>query len=38
MIRKPADPLDWNKGGLPEYIIDPKNVTAKNVSGANPQF
>ena len=33
-----ALPLDGNKGGLPEYIIDPKNVTIKRVSGVNPEF
>jgi hypothetical protein len=27
-----------NKGGLTEYIIDPKNVTVKRASGANPNF
>ncbi len=33
-----AIPLDKNKGGLLEYIIDPKNVTIKKVSGVNPEF
>jgi hypothetical protein len=36
-IRK-ALPLDGNKGGLPELIINPKNVKINNVSGANPKF
>jgi hypothetical protein len=35
---KSADPLDGNKGGLTEYIIDPKNVKIKSVSGVNPKF
>ena len=35
---KAADPLDGNKGGLPEYIINPKNIQIKRVSGVNPQF
>ena len=35
---KSADPLDGNRGGLPEYIINPKNVQIKRVSGVNPQF
>ncbi|VVH51870.1 hypothetical protein BPUTSESOX_680 [uncultured Gammaproteobacteria bacterium] len=38
MIKKPADSLDGNKGGLSEYIIDPKDVKIKRVSGANPEF
>ncbi|WP_410220750.1 hypothetical protein [Pedobacter sp.] len=33
-----ALPLDGNKGGLPELIIDPKNVKINRVSGVNPQF
>jgi RHS repeat-associated protein len=33
-----ALPLDGNKGGFPEYIINPKNVTIKKVSGVNPEF
>ena len=33
-----ALPLDGNKGGLLEYIIDPKNVNINRVSGANPVF
>jgi hypothetical protein len=33
-----ALPLDGNKGGLPELIIKPFNVTIKRVSGANPNF
>jgi len=33
-----ALPLDGNKGGLLEYIIDPKNVNIHRVSGANPGF
>lgn len=33
-----ALPLDGNKGGLLEYIIDPKNVNINRVSGANPGF
>ncbi|MDY0078891.1 MAG: RHS repeat-associated core domain-containing protein, partial [Bacteroidales bacterium] len=33
-----AVPLDGNKGGLPEYIIDPKNVNIRRVSGVNPEF
>jgi len=36
--QRPALPLDGNKGGLPETIIDPKNVEIKRVSGANPPF
>ena len=33
-----ALPLDGNKGGLLEFIIDPKNVKINRVSGANPTF
>ena len=33
-----ALPLDGNKGGLLEFIIDPKNVNINRVSGANPTF
>jgi hypothetical protein len=33
-----ALPLDGNKGGLLEYIIDPKNVNIHRVSGVNPGF
>jgi len=33
-----ALPLDGNKGGLPEYIINPKNVTIRRVSGVNPEL
>ncbi|MBI9090105.1 MAG: RHS domain-containing protein [Desulfobacterium sp.] len=33
-----ALPLDGNKGGLNEFIIDPKNVVKKRVSGVNPEF
>jgi len=33
-----ALPLDGNRGGLLEYIIDPKNVNINKVSGANPEF
>ena len=33
-----ALPLDGNKGGLQELIINPKNVNIKRVSGANPEF
>ena len=36
--KRPALPLDGNKGGLPELIIDPKDVNIKKVSGANPEF
>jgi len=38
ITQRPALPLDGNKGGLPEYIINPKNVQIKRVSGVNPQF
>lgn len=30
--------LDGNQGGLIEYIIDPKNVKIKRVSGVNPEY
>jgi len=33
-----ALPLDGNKGGLLEFIINPKNVKINRVSGANPPF
>jgi hypothetical protein len=33
-----ALPLDGNKGGLWEYILDPSNVRIKRVSGVNPEF
>ena len=33
-----ALPLDGNRGGLLELIIDPKNVNTKRVSGVNPEF
>jgi len=35
---KLADPLDGNRGGMTEFIIDPKNVKIRRVSGANPHF
>ena len=35
---RPALPLDGNKGGLLEHIIDPKNVNISRVSGVNPTF
>jgi hypothetical protein len=38
MLQRSALQLDGNKGGLPEVIINPKNVTIKRVSGANPAF
>ncbi|MCO5935526.1 hypothetical protein NAF17_08230 [Mucilaginibacter sp. RB4R14] len=38
ITNRAALPLDGNKGGVPEYIINPKNVTPKRVSGANPNF
>ena len=31
-----ALPLDGNKGGLPEYIIDPKNVKIIDLKVLNP--
>ena len=34
--RKLADPLDGNKGGLPELIINPKNVNITNFSVLKP--
>ena len=37
-VRKPADPLNGNAGGLPEYIIDPNKVKINNISGVNPPF
>ena len=33
-----ALPLDGNRGGLLELIIDPKNVNTKRVCGVNPEF
>ena len=36
--QRSALPLDGNKGGLHELIIDPKDVEIKRVSGANPPF
>jgi len=33
---KSADPLDGNKGGLPELIIDPKNVNLNDFSVLKP--
>ena len=33
---KSADPLDGNKGGLPELIIDPKNVNITDFSVLKP--
>ncbi len=33
--KRAALPLDGNKGGLPEYIIDPKNVKNKNITKFN---
>jgi RHS repeat-associated protein len=33
---RPALPLDGNKGGLPELIIDPKNVRLNDFSVLNP--
>lgn len=33
---KAADALDGNKGGLSEYIINPKNVTNKTTTPFNP--
>lgn len=36
--QRSALPLDGNKGGLQEYIIDPSNVQIKRVSGVNPDF
>jgi len=33
-----ALPLDGNQGGLLEYILDPKNVSIKKISGVNPKF
>lgn len=38
ITQRAALPLDGNRGGLPEYIINPKNVIIKRVSGVNPQF
>jgi RHS repeat-associated protein len=38
MIRRPAEALDGNMGGLPEYLIDPEKVNINRVSGANPAF
>lgn len=36
--QRSALPLDGNRGGLQEYIINPKDVIKKRVSGANPEF
>ena len=33
-----ALPLDGNRGGLQEFIINPRNVRIKRVSGVNPEF
>lgn len=33
---KPADPLDGNRGGLPELIIDPQNVELFDFSVLKP--
>lgn len=33
--KRSALPLDGNKGGLPEYIIDPKNVNVKSTTKMN---
>ncbi len=36
--QRSALPLDGNKGGLPEYLINPQDVAITRVSGANPEF
>ena len=36
--QRSALPLDGNAGGLPEYIINPKNVNVTRVSGVNSEF
>jgi hypothetical protein len=36
ITKRSALPLDGNKGGLPEYIIDPKNVEIIDFSVLNP--
>ena len=33
---RPALPLDGNRGGLPEFIIDPKNVNLNGFSVLKP--
>lgn len=33
---RPALPLDGNKGGLPELIIDPKNIDLTDFSVIKP--
>lgn len=38
MKTRSALPLDGNKGGLPEVIIDPNKVKLTRASGANPAF
>ncbi len=39
MRKKMADPLDGKAGnGVREYIINPKDVKIRRVSGANPEF
>jgi hypothetical protein len=38
IISRTAIPLDGNKGGLKEYIINPNNVQLKKVYGVNPPF
>jgi RHS repeat-associated protein len=36
--QKPATPLDGNKGGLPEFIINPSNVNFKTTTPAKPKL
>ena len=36
--QKPATPLDGNKGGLPEFIINPSNVKFKKTTPAKPKL
>ena len=38
MKTREALPLDGNRGGLNELIINPRNVYINRVSGANPEF
>jgi len=38
ICQRAAVPLDGNKGGLLEFVINPKNVNIKRVSGVNPHF
>jgi RHS repeat-associated protein len=40
VVRKTADPLDGNRGGLPEFVIRDaeRQVKVERVSGVNPPF